>query len=126
MSSATVSCPTSCSRCAIRSASVLDCLSTGLKRVAAFSRSCRFHFESCSSLMLCLRHTSAWILSPRKCFKNNFGFKLGGEGSSFTFCPSDTTYESRAVLYHNLGLDSGPNFRGQYKNTSMVELLCVN
>ena len=64
MSSARVNRPTSCSSWAIRSAEASDCLSAGSKRVDAFSRSCRFHFESCSSLRLCRRHTSAWELSP--------------------------------------------------------------
>ena len=37
---------------------------SGSKRVDAFSRICRFHFESGSSLRLCRLHISAWEFSP--------------------------------------------------------------
>ena len=115
MSSATVNRPTSCSRCAIRSILALDCLSAGSKRGAAFSRSgFRFHFESCSPLRLCRRHSSACELSPRKCLKNNFSLKCGSESSSFSFRHRILLF-SRWILYHNLVLESGPNFRWQYK-----------
>ena len=114
MSSARVNRPTSCSSWVIRSAEASDCLSAGSKRVAAFSRSCRFHFESCSSLRLwgppthfCLGTFTAESL------KNNFGFKLGSEVSSFSF-RHRILLSSRWILYHNLVLESGPNFRWQY------------
>ena len=114
MSSARVNRPTSCSSWGIRSAEASDCLSAGSKRVvSAFSRSCRFHFESCSSLRLCRRHTSAWELSPRSASRTTSDLKLGSEVSSFSF-RHRILLSSRWILYHNLVLESGPNFRWQY------------
>ena len=126
MSSARVNRPTSCSSWVIRSAEASDCLSAGSKRgVSAFSRSCRFHFESCSSLRLwgppthfCLGTFTAESL------KNNFGFKLGGEVSSFSF-RHRILLSSRWILYHNLVLESGPNFRWQYILQLSLNWACV-
>ena len=114
MSSARVNRPTSCSSWVIRSAEASDCLSAGSKRVAAFSRSCRFHFESCSSLRLWgFRHTSAWELSLLRVSRTTSDLKLGSEVSSFSF-RHRILLSSRWILYHNLVLESGPNFRWQY------------
>ena len=66
MSSATVNLPTSCSRCAIRSAASLECLSVEVNREPTFSMTCCFHFETWSSLRLWRRHTSACEVSPRR------------------------------------------------------------
>ena len=91
-------------------------------RDATFSTTCCFHFESCSSLRLwgppthfCLGTFTAESL------KNNFGFKLGSEVFSFSF-HHRILLSSRWILYHNLVLESGPNFRWQYITlTSLVK-----
>ena len=57
--------------------------------------------------------------------KNNFGFKLGSEVSSFSF-RHRILLSSRWILYHilvlNLVLESDPNFRWQYRSLSVSEL----
>ena len=80
---------------------------------AAFSSNCCFHFESWSSLRLWHRHSSAWELSPLSASRTTSDLKLGGEGSSFSF-RHRRLLSSRLLVYHNLGLESGPNFRWQY------------
>ncbi len=52
--------------------------------------------------------------------KNNFGFKLGGEVSSFSF-RHRILLSSRWILYHNLVLESGPNFRWQYTFAELTQ-----
>ena len=114
MSSARVNRPTSCSSWAIRSASASECLSADSKRVAAFSRSCRFHFESCSSLRLCRRHTSACELSPLSASRTTSALYSGVKFLRFRLVLHRILLSSRWILYHNLVLGSGPNFRWQY------------
>ena len=116
MSRATVNLPTSCSRCAMRSAEASDCLSAGSKRLAAFSRSCHFHFESCSSLRLCRRHTSAWELSPLRASRTTLALNSGVKFLRLRLVLHRILLSSRWILYHNLVLESGPNFRWQYSN----------
>ena len=58
----TVNLPTSCSRCAMRSAASSDALSLDSKRDAAFSRSCCFHVKSWSSLRLWRRCRWPYLL----------------------------------------------------------------
>ena len=122
MSSARVNRPTSCSSWVIRSAEASDCLSAGSKRVAAFSRSCRFHFESCSSLRLCRRHTSAWELSLLRVSRTTSALNSGVKFLRFRLVLHRILLSSRWILYHNLVLESGPNFRWQYKYRSNAAL----
>ena len=63
--------------------------------------------EVVSPTQFCLRTFTA------KCLKNNFPFKLGSEGSSFSFRHRISPF-SKIVFYHNLGLEGGLNFRWQY------------
>ena len=46
--------------------------------------------------------------------KNNRRFKLGRKSSSFSF-RHRRFLSMRLLLWHNLGYESGPNFREQYK-----------
>ena len=69
-----------------------------------------------TEVMGVLRHSSAWELSPLSA-SNNFRFKLGGEGSSFSFRHRNSPF-CEIVLYHNLGLEGGLNFRWQYTHES--------
>jgi hypothetical protein len=128
MSSATVNRPTSCSRWVIRSETAsVDCLSVEANTESAFSRNCCFHFESWSSLRLWHRHSSAWELSPLSASRTTSDLKLGGEGSSFSF-RHRRLLSVRLLFYHNLGLDSGPNFRWQYnrfKAFNFIEFVAV-
>ena len=120
MSSVRVNRPTSCSSSAIRSTEASDCLSAGSKRVAAFSRSCRFHFESCSSLRLWgFRHTSACELSPLRASRTTSALNSGVKFLRFRLVLHRILLSSRWILYHNLVLESGPNFRWQYKFSYM-------
>ena len=61
--------------------------------------------EVISSTEFCLGSFTA------KGLKYDFCFKLGGEVSSFRYRNSPF---SRLLLYHNLFLEGGPNFRWQY------------
>ena len=63
--------------------------------------------EIVSTTQFCLRTFTA------KCLKNNFRFKLGSESSSFSFRHRNSPF-SKIVFYHNLSLESGPNFWWQY------------
>ena len=116
MSSATVNRPTSCSRWAIRSAASVDCLSVEVNReVSASSTSCCFHFESWSSLRLWHRQSSAWELSPLSASSTTSALNSAVKFLRFRLVLHRILLSVRLLFYHNLGLDSGPNFRWQYK-----------
>ena len=72
--------------------------------------------EVMAPTQFCLRTFTA------ECLKNDLRFKLGGEGSSFSFRHRNSPF-CEIVLYHNLGLDSGLNFRWQYSHTEGVSSL---
>ena len=116
MSGARVNRPTICSSWAIRSAEASDALSAGSKReFSAFSRSCRFHFESCSLLKLWgFRHNSTWEVSPRSAKKTTAALNSGVKVLRFRLVLHWRLLSSRSILYYNLVLESGPKFRWQY------------
>ena len=87
----------------------------------AFSRNCCFHLETWSSLRLWRRHSSACELSPRRASRTTSVLKLGGEGSSFSFRHRNSPF-CEIVLYHNLGLEGGLNFRWQYSGKSPIQI----
>ena len=114
MSTACVNLPTSCSSCAIRSVEASDCLRLESKRVAAFSRSWRFHCESCSSVMLCRRQSSASELSTLSASITTFALNSGVNLLRFRLVLIGCSLSMRLLLSRDLGLACGSNFRWQY------------
>ena len=62
----------------------------------------------------CLRTFTA------ECLKNDLRFKLGGDGSSFSFRHRNSI-SVRLYCTHNLGLEGGLNFRWQYNYLELNE-----
>ena len=126
MSKATVNHPTSCSRCAMHSAASLDCLSLETNRDATFSTTCCFHLESGSSLRLCRRHSSACEVSPLSASRTTSALNSGVKVLRFRWVLHRILLSVRVLVYHNLGLESGPNFRWQYIVDSNVRSCHTN
>ena len=93
MSTACANRPTSCSSAVMRSIAASDSLSVDSKRLATFLRTCCFYCESCFSVMLWRRQSSACEVSMWSASRTTFplnsggkvlGFRLVGIGCSFS------------------------------------------